>query len=397
MGPLVPDIIGNELNLVVALLIGIAFGFILEQAGFSTSRKLVGLFYGYDFTVLRVFFTAGITAMIGVIAFGHFGILDLNLIYINPTYIWSAITGGLIMGLGFVIGGFCPGTSVCAAATGKIDAMIFIAGSFLGVLLFAEGYPWLEAHYKSGFWGFPHMFETMGISQAAFAVLMTIMAVGAFVVAAIVERRVNGVPNASTMPIKFYYGLGLAAILISFTSFMMPERQSDILGRSEDETSLSTFSPKAMSIDEFAFRIMDEESDLYVVDLRPPELSKEKGFPNSVSMTPEGMFSKDASKLFAKKNATYVIVADDEKAEIKAGYIANELDYENVYILSEGLKGFEEKILNFKMPEGELSRFDSDTYRFRQKASSVIPEIIKNNSKRSFPEKKESKRALGGC
>ena len=126
MGPLVPDIIGNELNLVVALLIGIAFGFILEQAGFSTSRKLVGLFYGYDFTVLRVFFTAGITAMIGVIAFGHFGILDLNLIYINPTYIWSAITGGLIMGLGFVIGGFCPGTSVCAAATGKIDAMIFI-------------------------------------------------------------------------------------------------------------------------------------------------------------------------------------------------------------------------------------------------------------------------------
>ena len=56
MGPLVPDIIGNELNLVVALLIGIAFGFILEQAGFSTSKKLVGLFYGYDFTVLRVFF-----------------------------------------------------------------------------------------------------------------------------------------------------------------------------------------------------------------------------------------------------------------------------------------------------------------------------------------------------
>ena len=56
MGPLVPDIIGNELNLVAALFIGIAFGFILEQAGFSTSKKLVGLFYGYDFTVLRVFF-----------------------------------------------------------------------------------------------------------------------------------------------------------------------------------------------------------------------------------------------------------------------------------------------------------------------------------------------------
>ena len=72
MGPFVPDIISDELNLVVALLLGIAFGAVLEQAGFSSSRKLAGVFYGYDFTVLRVFFTAGVTAMLGVIllAFG---------------------------------------------------------------------------------------------------------------------------------------------------------------------------------------------------------------------------------------------------------------------------------------------------------------------------------------
>ena len=67
MGPLVPDVITDELNLVVALLVGIGFGFILEQAGFSSSRKLTGFFYGTDFTVLRVFFTAGVTAMIGVL------------------------------------------------------------------------------------------------------------------------------------------------------------------------------------------------------------------------------------------------------------------------------------------------------------------------------------------
>ena len=115
MGPLVPDIIGPNLNFVFAIAIGVAFGWILEQAGFSTSRKLVGLFYGYDFTVLRVFFTGGVVAMFGVIALQHFGMLDINLIYINPTFIWSALVGGVIMGLGFVIGGFCPGTSICAA------------------------------------------------------------------------------------------------------------------------------------------------------------------------------------------------------------------------------------------------------------------------------------------
>ena len=86
--------------------------------------------------------------MLGVIVLGHFGLLDISLIYINPTFLWSAIVGGLIMGLGFVIGGFCPGTSVCAAAIGKIDAMIFILGSFIGVLIFAEGYPIFENFIK---------------------------------------------------------------------------------------------------------------------------------------------------------------------------------------------------------------------------------------------------------
>jgi hypothetical protein len=87
MGPLVPDIISNNLNFIVALVIGILFGAILEQAGFSTSKKLVGLFYGYDFTVLRVFFTAGLVAMIGVMGLAHFGLLDMSLVYINPTFL----------------------------------------------------------------------------------------------------------------------------------------------------------------------------------------------------------------------------------------------------------------------------------------------------------------------
>ena len=120
MGPFVPDIIPDQLNLVFGLLLGIAFGFVLEQAGFSSSRKLTGLFYGRDFTVLRVFFTGAITAMIGVILLGYYGLLDTDIIYINPTYLWPAIVGGLIMGVGFVVGGYCPGTSGCGGFPGRI-------------------------------------------------------------------------------------------------------------------------------------------------------------------------------------------------------------------------------------------------------------------------------------
>ena len=145
MGPFVPDLISDQLNLVVALLLGIGFGFVLEQAGFSSSRRLAGVFYGYDFTVLRVFFTAAVTAMTGVLLLGHFGLLDLDLIFVNPTWLAPAIVGGVIMGVGFLLGGYCPGTSVCAAAIGKVDAMVFVGGGLLGVLAFGEGYPALRA------------------------------------------------------------------------------------------------------------------------------------------------------------------------------------------------------------------------------------------------------------
>ena len=144
MGPLVPFIIGNEFNLIIALIAGIGFGFVLEQAGFSSTKKLVGLFYGYDFTVLKVFFTGGVTAMIGVLWFGHMGILDLSLIYINPTFLVSALVGGAIMGLGFIIGGFCPGTSVCAAAIGKLDGLAFVFRFRFGRAGFCRRLPYVR-------------------------------------------------------------------------------------------------------------------------------------------------------------------------------------------------------------------------------------------------------------
>ncbi|MEZ4848849.1 MAG: hypothetical protein R3B93_09585 [Bacteroidia bacterium] len=56
MGPIIPSAgISDEINFLIAFIIGIGFGFALEQAGFSSSRKLAGMFYGYDTTVLKVF------------------------------------------------------------------------------------------------------------------------------------------------------------------------------------------------------------------------------------------------------------------------------------------------------------------------------------------------------
>ena len=107
MGPLFPqEIISGHSNLFLAFIVGILFGFTLEQAGFSSSRKLAGVFYGYDTVVLKVFFTAAITAMLGLLYLSLFGWIDLSLVYVNPTYLWPTIAGGVIMGAGFIIGGY---------------------------------------------------------------------------------------------------------------------------------------------------------------------------------------------------------------------------------------------------------------------------------------------------
>jgi hypothetical protein len=190
MGPLaVNDIISPNTNFLLAFVIGIGFGFVLEQCGFSSSRKLAGLFYGYDMVVLKVFFTGGVTAMLGLLFFSLFGWVDLNLVYVNPTFLTSAIAGGLVMGVGFILGGFCPGTSFCGAAIGKIDAMIFIVGLFLGVYLFAFGYPMFESIYKSMNMGAPKISTMLDLSDGVFALILVIVALGMFYVSEWVEKK----------------------------------------------------------------------------------------------------------------------------------------------------------------------------------------------------------------
>ena len=196
MGPLIPlGIIGSEWDLVIAILIGFAFGFILESSGFSSSRKLAGVFYGYDFVVLKVFFTAAIVAMLGLLYFNYLGWIDIKLIYVNPTFVTSSIVGGIIMGIGFISGGYCPGTSFCGAAIGKIDAIIFTVGMFIGILIFSEAFPVFENLYNSGNLGSVKITETLGISAPLFVFIIILVAIPMFYIVTIIERKIKSNNN----------------------------------------------------------------------------------------------------------------------------------------------------------------------------------------------------------
>ncbi len=190
MGPLVIyEVISENINLLTAFIIGTAFGWVLESSGFSSSRKLAGVFYGYDMVVLKVFFTAAVTGMLGLLFMSLFGWIDLSLVYVNPTFLTSAIAGGVVMGAGFIMGGFCPGTSFSAAAIGKIDAMVFIVGLFIGIGLFGAGYSIWQELYLAADMGHLKISDSLGMSDGLFALLLILAASAIFYFAEMVERK----------------------------------------------------------------------------------------------------------------------------------------------------------------------------------------------------------------
>lgn len=194
IGPLIQSgFIPQAWDNVLAVLLGMAFGFVLESSGFSSSRKIIGTFFGYDFVVVKVFFTAAITASLGLLYLNYLGLVNFSQLYIQPTFLTSAIVGGIIMGFGFSMGGFCPGTSVCSIATGRIDAMVFFGGMFIGVFLFSESFPLWEKMYYSGSQGAKMINDAFGISPELFTFILVIVAIGMFFGASWVQKKVKKV------------------------------------------------------------------------------------------------------------------------------------------------------------------------------------------------------------
>lgn len=171
--------------MITAFLIGIAFGFCLERAGLGNARKLAGQFYGTDFTVFKVMFSAIVTAMLGAFWLARFGVLDLARAPIPDTYLLPQLAGGLLFGTGFVIAGLCPGTSCVAAATGRGDGVAVMLGMFAGVLLTRLTIGSVESTAR-GAWTLP---ELLHVPYGVVVLGVVAMAVAGFRVAEWIEGR----------------------------------------------------------------------------------------------------------------------------------------------------------------------------------------------------------------
>ena len=398
MGPFVPDLISDQLNLVVALLLGIGFGFVLEQAGFSSSRRLAGVFYGYDFTVLRVFFTAAVTAMSGILLLGYLGMLDTDAIYVNPTWLLPAIVGGAIMGVGFIVGGYCPGTSICAMAIGKVDAMFFVVGGIVGVFGFGELYPLYKNFYDSTSLGALKVYDSLGISQGLFAFLLIAVAVVAFAVTTMIEKRVDKI-SAPSMRFKrrshFVSGAGVFALGVIF--IFLPDRKVHFINTVSDPTYISGHAVKVMSVDELAFRIIDKDPNLQIVDIRDSATFAKAALPGANNVHVNEFFNKEWHTPLSRRHVKKVIVGENDSSERVACLLLEKLGYENVATLEGGEENFNRTILNVSPFVFTGSRWDRDVMLFREKARTEILKMVEQGKKTSPKGEKKEKKIQGGC
>ena len=179
-------------SLGLAVLLGFGFGFALERAGFGSARKLTAVFYFYDMAVVKVMFSAIVTAMAGLFLLSTAGVLDLAELYVEPTSYAGAIVGGLVFGVGFLVGGYCPGTSVAACATGRLDGLAFLAGMLGGVYFFAEFLSGVDAWVRASAVGELTLPALTGVSMGWYVLLFIGILVAAGLAMRAAERRFAG-------------------------------------------------------------------------------------------------------------------------------------------------------------------------------------------------------------
>jgi rhodanese-related sulfurtransferase len=218
-------------------LIGFGFGAVLELGGFGDTRKLAGQFYLRDLTVLKVMFTGIVVAAVLVAGATGLGLLDMSRVWINPTYLWPGILGGLVMGVGFILGGFCPGTSVVAASTLKIDGALFLLGALGGVWLFGETVGSYETFFLSSSMGRFTLPDWLGLPTGPTLVLVVLMALVMFWAGELAEAHWGQGKAWSEIDLRprrgkalAAGGLALAALVVAAIGQPTPARKFELLG-----------------------------------------------------------------------------------------------------------------------------------------------------------------------
>ena len=332
----IDTLLGTAGSYLVYLLIGFGFGYVLEISGFAISSRLAAQFYFKDLTVLKVMFTAIIVAMVLIFAATGLGLLDYNLIWVNPTYLWPGIIGGLIMGVGFIVGGFCPGTSLVSVATFKIDGLFFTLGGLVGIFAFGEVVDNIAVWWNSSYLGRFTLMDWLGLDTGWVVLLVVLMALFMFWGGEQLERII-GKRDLRHAPRSRYWG---AAILVVGAAAVLLIGQPDTADRwsqlAREKEKLLQERAVYIHPGELLASLNDRKLNLVMLDVRP-EADYNLFHIEDVRHIPAGEVLEYVDEFQKEPTDTiFVVMSNDESlaTDVWKDLVAESVP--NVYILEAG-------------------------------------------------------------
>jgi thiosulfate/3-mercaptopyruvate sulfurtransferase len=324
--------------LLSAFIIGIAFGWCLEQAGFGSSRKLTGIFYFRDMAVLKVMFSAAITAMLGLLLLIKIGVLNLESIYLPETFFGAQIFGGLLFGIGFVIGGWCPGTATVGAVSGKFDALVFLLGAGIGSLVFSESFVVVEKYYLLGSAGLRLAYKDLGISYGEMALAVTLVGIIAFWIAEMIEARFDFSLVADRT--RGLWIFSFAAMIIAAGVSAMPVRSSQAISLPTNFFAMGADS--IISPVDLAKEMLAGEKKIVCVDLRSEQEYQRWHIPGARNFPVESLIAA----LNRYRSYDRIVLYDDKMAQPFRVQVLLQLNsFKNTFVLDGGLKALFNQVL----------------------------------------------------
>jgi hypothetical protein len=380
------DLFGHYTGLVFGTIIGFGFGFTLERAGFGRSTVLAAQFYLTDMRVLKVMFTAIVTALLGITILSGVGLLDIGAISVPQTYLWPQLFGGLLLGVGFIISGFCPGTGVVGAASGKMDGLAAIFGVMVGSVLFGFGFPLYENFYNSGNLGVLRFPDLLGVPDAFLAIAVTLMAIGAFVGGEKLERMFSGSQNGTRYLLvrsRVFTALAVVAV-VSLSTLAVTKSEP-----AQSERRYETISPIG-----FAQMAIESPRSYYIVDLRVLNENAER-LPGALTVTeddPQAAFVADLPT-----TRTLVVYGDGDVSAMPPSVRGFD---GNVLILEGGYDAFAAEVLTAPELGDDPSPQEIEDFRMRSALHAYFTGSSVQNTPPPRPKKKIKRaghKKEGGC
>lgn len=334
------DYLGHWESYIVYVLIGFAFGAVLEMSGFANSLKLAHQFYFKEQTVLKVMFTGIVVAMLLVFLATGLGLLDYNLIWVNPTYLWPGILGGLIMGVGFILGGFCPGTSLVAAATLKLDGIFFVMGVFFGIFLFGESVGFYEDFWYSSYMGRYTLMELFDTSTGIVVLGVVIMALMAFFAAEQAERIIGKQPDSVRPQWRYYAAAGVIVLGVAALVIGQPTNEDRWNAIADEKTEQLDNREVQIHPAELLDTMQDQRLITYIIDVRS-ESDYNLFHIWDAHHLPQAALEDEVEVLLEQPaNTVFVVVSNDETAATEAWRYLVAESVPNVYILEGGINNW---------------------------------------------------------